>query len=39
MGSSEWNTIFQPSLMQGDVYRNLKSAVVVQEAAVYGGAI
>lgn len=39
MGSSEWNTIFHPSLMQSDVYRNLKCAIVEQEAAVYEGEI
>lgn len=38
MGQSEWNSIFQPHIMQGEVYRNLKLAVVQQEIAAYEGA-
>lgn len=37
MSPSEWIQIFEPSVLSDGTYRRLKSAVVQQEMAIFGG--
>lgn len=37
MSPSEWTRIFEPSALSDGTYRQLKSAVVRQEIAIFGG--